>query len=60
MAFYKTSDSDLLEVITITGQIEERFVTCPHCKALVKVDASMEVCPKCRRSLKDGSKSQDH
>lgn len=60
MAFLKNGDSELLEVITVKGTIEEKFITCPHCKALVKVDTSTKMCPKCGGPLNDGSKSQAH
>lgn len=59
MAFLKNGDSDLLEVITVTGQIEERLVICPHCKSLIKVTPDTQICSKCGGSL-DESKRQGH
>lgn len=59
MSFLKNGDSELLEVITVTGQVEEKFVTCPHCKALVKVNPTTKMCPKCGGALNE-PKRQSH
>lgn len=60
MAFVKTGDSELLEIIKVTNQIEQRFITCPHCKTIIEVNTVTKICPKCGGSLLNGRKNESH